>query len=229
MQVKRIEQKYILNSKERVLAQKSIGAVMPKDRYCVSADGYEIRSLYFDTFSDRACAEKEEGLRIHEKIRIRIYGTDDRIIKLESKRKNGESQTKDSMLIDRRTAEKLSVGNYSILLENTDPMSRYFYIKLSQGMAPKAIVQYRRLAYCVDGNDTRITFDTDIRATESNFDLFSEHLLTHPILSADQTIMEVKYNNFLFGYIKDTLSGVKKSPTSFSKYFNGRMFCKYMI
>ena len=45
MQVKRTEQKFILNSQERVLAQKSIGAVMPKDPYCVSADGYEIRSL----------------------------------------------------------------------------------------------------------------------------------------------------------------------------------------
>lgn len=97
MQIKRTEKKFILNSQERVLAQKSIGAVMPKDPYCVSADGYEIRSLYFDTFSDRACAEKEEGLQEHEKIRARIYGTNDRIIKLESKRKNGEFQTKDSM------------------------------------------------------------------------------------------------------------------------------------
>ena len=110
MQVKRTEKKFILNSQERVLAQKSIGAVMPKDRYCVSADGYEIRSLYFDTFSDRACAEKEEGLQEHEKIRARIYGTNDRIIKLESKRKNGELQTKDSMLIDQNTLENLCVG-----------------------------------------------------------------------------------------------------------------------
>ena len=103
MQVKRTEKKFILNSQERVLAQKRIGAVMAKDPYCISSDGYEIRTLYFDTFSDRACAEKEEGLLLHEKIRARIYGTDDRIIKLESKRKIGELQTKDSMLIDRET------------------------------------------------------------------------------------------------------------------------------
>ena len=141
MQVKRTEIKFILNSQERVLAQKSIGAVMPKDRYCVSADGYEVRSLYFDTFSDRACAEKEEGLQEHEKIRARIYGTDDCIIKLESKRKNGELQTKDSMLIDRNTLENLCVGNYNVLLQNNDSMAIYFYIKLSQGMAPKAIIQ----------------------------------------------------------------------------------------
>ena len=229
MQVKRTEQKFILNSQERVLAQKRIGAVMPKDRYCVSAEGYEIRSLYFDTFSDRACAEKEEGLQVHEKIRARIYGTDDRIIKLESKRKNGELQTKDSMLIDRKTLDNLCVGNYSVLLQNNDPMAMYFYIKLSQGMAPKAIIQYKRVSYCVAGNNARITFDSDIRATESNFDLFREHLLTYPILSADQTIIEVKYNIVLFGYIKEALAGVKKSTTSFSKYFNGRMFYKYMI
>ena len=165
----------------------------------------------------------------HEKIRARIYGTNDRIIKLESKRKNGEFQTKDSMLIDRNTLENLCVGNYNVLLQSNDPLAMYFYIKLSQGMAPKVIIQYKRVSYCAAGNHTRITFDTDIRATESNFDLFQEKLLTYPILSSDQTIMEVKYNNFLFGYIKEALAGVKKSTTSFSKYFNGRMFYKYMI
>ena len=100
------------------------------------------------------------------------------------------------MLIDRNTLENLCVGNYNVLLQNNDSMAIYFYIKLSQGMAPKAIIQYKRISYCVAGNNTRITFDSDIRATESNFDLFQEKLLTYPILSSDQTIMEVKYNNF---------------------------------
>lgn len=202
---------------------------MPKDVYCTSAEGYEIRSLYFDTVSDSACAEKEDGLEIHEKIRVRIYGTDDSIIKLESKRKVGEYQTKTSLLIDRTTLEELCRGHYSVLLKSGDPVALYFYRKLAAGMMPKAIIQYRRMSYCVPGNNTRITFDSDIRATESSFDLFRESLQTYPIFPPDQVIMEVKYNNFLFGYIKGVLSSIKKSQTSFSKYFSGRMFYRYMI
>ena len=43
MQIKRTEKKFILNSQERVLAQKSIGAVMPKAPSCVSADALSIK------------------------------------------------------------------------------------------------------------------------------------------------------------------------------------------
>lgn len=229
MQVKRTEHKFLLNRKEYLLAKKRIGAVMPEDAYCTCAEGYEIRSLYFDTLSDRACAEKEDGLEIHEKIRVRIYGTDDSVIKLECKRKVGEFQTKTSMLIDRETLEQLIAGHYSVLLHSSDPAALYFYRKLASGMAPKAIIQYMRMSYCIPSNNTRITFDSDVRATESSFDLFRERLLTYPILPPDQVIMEVKYNNFLFGYIKSALAGVRKSPTSFSKYFSGRYFYRYMV
>lgn len=229
MEVKRTEHKFILNTKECMLAKKQIGSVMPKDPYCTSSDGYEIRSLYFDTLTDRACAEKDDGLRIHEKIRARIYGTSDKVIKLESKRKVGEYQTKYSLLIDRETLDELVKCNYSVLLKLDNPKAMYFYEKLSKGMMPKAIIVYKRMSYCVPTNNTRITFDSDVRATESSFDLFQEPFLGVPILPADQVIMEVKYNNFLFGYIKNAVSAVKKSTTSFSKYFSGRLFYRYMI
>lgn len=229
MQVKRTEHKFILNSKEFLVAKKNIEAIMPRDKFCLTEDGYEIRSLYFDTLTDTACVQKEDGLRIHEKIRARIYGTNDQVIKLECKRKDGEFQTKDSLLIDRETLDCLIKGNYAVLLKYDEPMAKQFFVKLSNGMMPKTIIQYKRMSYCVPGNNTRITFDSDIRATESSFDLFQEHLLTYPIFPADHVIMEVKYNNFLFGYIKVALANVKKSETSFSKYYSGRMFHRYMI
>lgn len=210
MEVKRTEHKFVLSKMEAAIAQKRIGAIMPLDTHCTSGDGYEIRTLYFDTLSDRACAEKEDGLETHEKIRIRIYGKDDSVIKLESKRKVGEFQTKRGMLIDREMLHQLCQGNYSALLAADDPMALFFYQKLACGMMPKTIIQYHRLSYCLPTNQTRITFDHNIRATEANCDLFQEPLLTYPIFPADQVIMEVKYNNFLFGYLKKALSGVKK-------------------
>lgn len=229
MEVKRIERKFILNTQETLFVKKRLDSIMPKDDFCLTSDGYEVRSLYFDTISDRACAEKEDGLQIHEKIRARIYGNSNATIKLESKKKYGDFQVKSTMLIDQPTLHALCSGNYSVLLSNPNPMAMYFYQKLSQGMFPKAIIQYKRFSFCIPTNNTRITFDSNITATESNLDLFQNPLLAHPILSQDTVIMEVKYNHFLLGYIKDALAEVQQSCSSYSKYFNGRTFYRYLI
>ena len=229
MEVVRTEHKIQINQKERLLLEKRLQAIMPKDKHITSSAGYEIRTLYFDTIDDRCCYEKLDGLRTHEKIRMRIYGNDDHIIKLELKRKAGEFQTKKTMMIDRKTAESLIQADYRCLLELEDPLALMFYQKLSRGMRPKVIIQYQRMSYCLDTNNIRITFDSDIRATESCMNLFAEPLLTHPVLSQDTLILEVKYNHFLFDYIKDALKIVNKSSTSYSKYLSGRFFYRNFI
>lgn len=229
MEVKRTEQKYILNSRESALLRSRLEAMLPRDEHCRGLLGYDVRSLYFDTVGDRCCAEKEDGLRDHEKIRIRIYGTDTDIIKLESKQKRGDIQRKQSLSISREVYESLIRGEYRPLLEMEDPLAHYFHRKLSAGMVPKAIIQYRRIGYCLPTNNTRITFDYRIRATESSFDLFREDLNTHPILPEELVILEVKYNNFLLSYIKKALSTMGRSTTSYSKYFSGRSFYRHYL
>ena len=229
MQVNRTENKIIINRAEQLRICSRLRQLMPVDQYSASPDGYEIRSLYFDTLTDRCCAEKEDGLRFHDKIRIRIYGTDDHVIKLECKQKDGPYQVKHSMLISRSLMDELIAGHYEALLKVDDPMNLFFYHKLCQAMMPKVIIQYQRLAFALDINETRITFDSDIRATEANFDLFQNPLLAHPIMPMDQVIMEVKFNHFLPGYLKNALRDVRKSPTSYSKYFNGRSFYRRMV
>ena len=192
-------------------------------------DGYEVRSLYFDTLGDRCCVEKADGLQVHEKIRARIYGVDSPIIKLECKHKNGQNQVKHSLPISRELLEELEKGEYGGLLTLDDPMAGYFYQKLSRAMLPKSIVQYRRVSFHLDTNSTRITFDYDIRATECCFDLYQEPLLAHPILPPDKVVLEVKFNGFLLGYIQKALGSIRQSPTSYSKYFIGRSFYRTML
>lgn len=229
MIVHRTENKFLLNRLEAARLIRRLDAVMPRDVYCTGPDGYEVRSLYFDTLTDRSCVEKLDGLEVHQKIRARIYGTDDGVIKLERKRKVGEHQTKDSMRIPRELLEELSRGCYGGLLELEDPLAPMFYGELSRGMLPKNIVQYRRLSFCLDTNNTRITFDSDIRATEACVDLFQEPLLAHPLLPSDILVLEVKFNNCLLGYIRSALNGIHASPASFSKYMNGRSFYRSVI
>ena len=51
-----------------------------------TADGkYSVRSLYFDTFTDKALREKIDGVSIREKFRIRFYKGDLSFIRLEKK------------------------------------------------------------------------------------------------------------------------------------------------
>ena len=229
MKVKRTEHKFIINRMEALLLKQKLDKILPRDVHSTSEEGYEIRSLYFDTVWDTCCAEKEDGLRYHEKIRARIYGTDENVIKLESKRKNGEFQVKQTMMISKETLEQLCKGNYHVLLEYDNPLAAYFYNKLSSGMVPKNIIQYQRLSFCLNINNIRITFDSDVRATESCIDLFQDPLLAHPILPQNLVILEVKYNDFLLDYIKQALQSVEGKPSSFSKYFSGRSFYRHMI
>lgn len=226
LQVKRTERKFLIDRHEQMQMIRRLDQVMRRDSHATSPEGYEVRTVYFDSLSNRCCIEKEDGLRIHEKIRIRIYGHDDRVIKLESKRKDGDYQLKRSLMIDRALLEELLSGNYAPLLQLEDPMGVYFYEKLAEGMMPKAIIQYQRLSFCLKANDTRITFDSSIGSTESCKDLFRPYLLTYPVLPMDQVVMEVKYNHFLMGYIQNVISSIEQSPTSFSKYYNGRAFCR---
>jgi hypothetical protein len=228
-EVKRTEHKYILSYGESLLLRKNLDAVMPRDSHCTDPAGYIVRSLYFDTVTDDCCAQKEEGLRFHEKIRLRIYGSSDSIIKLESKQKQGELQTKRTLVISRRVCDALCAGDYQVLLELEDPLADYFYRRLSGGMVPKAIVEYRRIPYAIPTNNTRITFDYHIRATESCLNLFRPDLQLHPVAPEDVVIAEVKYNNFLLGYIKNTLRLMNHTEGSFSKYFSGRSFYRRTI
>ena len=229
LEVVRTEHKIMINQKERVILEGRLDLIMPKDKHSTSSTGYEIRTLYFDSVDDRCVYEKLDGLRNHEKIRMRIYGHSNQVIKLESKRKVGEFQVKKTMLIDKETAIELSKGNYGILLKNENPMALMFYQKLSKGMRPKTIIQYQRLSYCLDTNNIRITFDSNIRATECCFNLFQEPLLAHPIIPQNYLILEVKYNGFLFDYIKEALKVVNKSSSSYSKYLAGRDFYRGFI
>ena len=67
-------------------------------------------------------------------------------------------------------------------------------------------------------NKIRITFDNNIVATETNFDLFSENLVMYPVLDKFNVVLEVKFNGFLLDYIRQFINSINKSELSVSKY-----------
>lgn len=181
--------------------------------------GYQIRSLYFDTINEKDYEEKNDGLELRRKIRLRIYDPSADFAMLEMKQKQGNYQKKRSLRIKRTDAEELSVGKYDCLLNYSDPFAAECYGLMNmQCYRPKTIVEYLRKAYIAKENKIRITFDHEIRATETCFDLFSPHLNMYPVLDSFNGVLEVKYNGFLLSYIKDMVNAANKSELSVSKY-----------
>ena len=93
---------------------------------------------------------------------------------------------------------------------------------------PCTIVEYDRKAYIAKENNIRITFDSNIRACESNYDLFSDKLNLYPVMDLYNVVMEVKFNGFLLEYLKQMINSVDKSELSVSKYALARQQSYHM-
>ena len=138
---------------------------------------------------------------------------------LEMKQKDGKNQLKRSLKITKKDAEELILGNYSVLLNYKEDFAAECYSIMNMYLyKPKSVVQYSRKAYVIPENEIRITFDFDIKATESDFNIFSSDLVLNKVLDDTNVVLEVKYNNFLEHYVNDVLDMLNKSEISVSKY-----------
>ncbi len=220
--VLRQEKKYLLTydsfSKNNFYFKK----ILHEDEHNDSC-GYTIRSLYFDTLNDDDFYNKVDGLELRRKIRLRIYSTNDDFAYLELKQKQGNYQEKRSLKISKDDAISLINKKYEVLLKYPDSFAKEMYgIMSTYYYVPKTINQYKRVAYVVKENSIRLTFDKDIRATETSFDLFNPNLLLNPVFNQNLVVFEVKYNGFLLSYVKDIIKNVDLIQTPISKYCLGR-------
>lgn len=186
-------------------------------------EGYTIRSLYFDTVDNRDYQEKEDGVELRRKIRLRNYGADAPYAKLEMKQKQGAMQKKRSLTMSREDARALARREYSVLLKYEDPFAAECFWMMNQFCyLPKTVIEYKRKAFIAKENSIRITFDHHIIGTENNLDIFSDHLLQNPLMNPYLVILEVKFNGFLLEYIKDMLRDAGTGEQAVSKYCLGR-------
>lgn len=184
---------------------------------------YRVRSLYFDTLDDKDFFDKITEQNIRRKIRLRIYGPQDKTAKLEMKQKENIYQKKRSLTISKQDALQIIQGNYSVLLGYKEEFAaELFFIMNAECYRPKTIVEYSRRAFMAKENNIRLTFDSNIRATESSSDLFAENLPLYQVYDPNRIIFEVKYDKFMLGYLSDIISTIDKRNISSSKYCLGR-------
>lgn len=227
LDVSRKELKYIIGTDEIYLYKSKLEKIMDADPHNRDGGGYTIRSLYFDTFHDNDYMEKLDGLDKRQKIRMRIYDGQTNIIKLELKAKEGDFQRKRSLSLSLEEAESMIDGDYTFLLERPEHLAHGLYTFMNtKGYVPKCIVEYDRMAFMNEFNDIRITFDMNLRALEDPSQFFKDDIESYRVADPSETTMEVKYNGFLFSYIKQTLDIVDKPRVSNSKYGRSRSFAK---
>lgn len=227
LDVSRRELKYMVSLVEMHRIKSKLSMVMKRDSHNKDS-GYLVRSLYFDTLSDSDFEEKVDGYDSRQKIRLRVYDLDSQTAKLELKEKTGLAQRKRSLLLSRQEAEQMMNGEYGFLLNREESLAHSLYTRIvTRGYRPKCIVEYDRLAYWEDVNDIRITFDMNLRATEANLNgLFDKKLILYPVCGKSEVTMEVKYNGFLYTYIKEIISIANRMQISNSKYIRARMVSK---
>jgi hypothetical protein len=221
----RTEKKYSVSTTMAYCLLRRLQAVLREDAHN-GPDGYDVRSLYFDTVRDDDYFDKVDGLEQRRKIRLRVYPPDFSFVKLESKEKCGAYQRKRALSVSADDARALIAKNYGVLLRMGHPLAAELFCILSgQAYMPRCIVEYRRRALLAPYGDPRLTFDSQLKARDGSDELFAPDPGLYPATSPDDVTLEVKYSHFLFGYIRDSLGGYAKLESSVSTYCLARRLC----
>lgn len=219
--VYRHEDKYLLSPGEAAYLRGLLRGVLRPDPH----GDYSIRSLYFDTPGLRDHNEKLLGLRDRKKLRLRTYsGRRQDPVKLEIKNKSESFSHKETLVITAEEAEALIRGEWAILDRYESPTARRFQnFARTEGRGPSMLIDYEREAFLCPAQRVRITFDKHIRAAHSS-DFFNPDVPMVGLHSQQVTVLEVKYDHFLPGYLTGLLSSCRLQPTSVSKYSTACLF-----
>lgn len=215
----RHELKYYINTATYYVLRHRLSALLSLDENAREDTGdYHIRSLYFDDREDSNLVTKIAGEDSREKFRVRIYNMEDSVIRLERKIKKDQYILKHSCGLTRKEFELLMEGECSFLLQKDKlPAGAVYFSMKNKGLHPVKVVDYVREAYVHPIEDVRITFDKGLCAGQS-FDIFDKQMFTVPMLEKGIMVLEIKFNEFLPGYIRRAFDGIEAARSAISKY-----------
>lgn len=225
MKLYRNEWKYRVQETDLAVIENKVAAVMDLDFHSGQSGNYEIHSLYFDDYKDTCARENEAGISRRFKYRIRYYGKESDILKLERKEKMDGRCHKESVIITKDICSKILEGRIDELYWETDnSLLKKFYVHMMTGLfEPKIIIDYERAAYVEEIANVRVTLDKNISVSDSVEEFLTGDYLRYPIQKKDEHVLEVKFDDILPGYIKSIVSNKNLQQSSFSKYYLGRL------
>ena len=215
----RHEYKYLISKADAELLKRRLPHIMERDPHAGETGTYTIRSLYFDDFLNTAYYDKMDGVNYRAKYRIRFYDYDSSLLKLEKKEKKGNLTRKTAQTITKNDARALEYALSSGCPDTKEGLTEELRVAcLSRGLRPRVLVDYDRTPFiCRDGN-TRITLDENVRTRPYIAHLFASPRAMLPVLGPDQVILEVKFDDFLPGYLSAALADIPKVHMAISKF-----------
>lgn len=219
----RHEIKHEVSPLDLLVLRQRLGAVMALDEHAKNGQ-YEIRSLYFDNWDDKALREKLDGVSIREKYRIRFYNGDTSLIHLERKYKHFGLGYKDFTKLTKTQAQHIAKGEIDWMAQSRDPVILGFYARLrSEGLAARVIVDYTRVPFVYAPGNVRVTLDYDIRTALRCTDFLNPNCATVPVPDSP-CILEVKWDSFLPDVIRHAVQLEDRHAAAYSKYAACRMY-----
>ena len=223
MEQYRHEMKIEINASDAAAIRQRLRFVALSDPHAQNGR-YEIRSLYFDTPTNRALYEKLDGINRREKFRIRYYNGDLSLIHLEKKCKYNNLTAKRSEEISKMEAQALAAGDTSWMVSKGHVLAAELYRKMkTQQLRPKTIVDYTREPFVYAPGNVRVTLDYHIRTGMLCTDFLNPDCVTAP--AGDEIIiLEVKWDAFLPDIIRDAVQLEARRCSAFSKYAACRIY-----
>ncbi len=223
----RHEYKHSLNFGDYIILSSRMSALLARDPHCGADGRYRVRSLYFDTPGDKALMEKINGTDRREKFRLRRYpgnhpANGSRIM-LEKKSKIHGLCYKESAELSMDEAQRLIAGNMAWAADEA-PLKQELAGKMkSELLRAKTVVEYMREPFICKAGNVRVTFDSGIRTGILSTDFLSDGM---PLLPAGNEIvlLEVKYDQFIPGYILAALQIGSRMASACSKYALCRVY-----
>lgn len=215
----RHEFKYLISKNAADLLRMRLPHFMQRDSHAGPTGQYTIRSLYFDDPDYHAFYEKVSGIDNRTKYRIRCYNYNASVFKLECKEKKGNLTRKTGQAITLADALALQEGTLEPCPDTKEGMAEHLrMLRRTTGTRPAVLVDYDRTPFVCHSGNTRITLDENLRTNPYCTDILGPITTMIPVLEPDQVILEVKFDDFLPGYLCDVLADIPKIPMAISKF-----------
>ncbi len=222
----RFELKYLITLRQAARFKAALGAYMVPDEHGNNNGHYSLTSLYFDSPDLRCYWEKEHGLKVRRKLRIRRYETgemltDETPVFLEIKQRIDRVTQKRRARLPYRDALRLCHDRQIPDHQPEDEaVIKEIYAFLWQyNLRPTSIVRYDRQAFVGSEYDLglRVTFDTTL-----SFQTHQLHLHEQPsglpMLPPHQVVMEIKVNERIPYWLTEMIAEHNLQMVRVSKY-----------
>lgn len=224
----RHEYKYLCTPADLALERARLERLLKPDPHAGPDGSYDIRSVYFDDPENRCFFENEDGESPRAKYRLRIYNKNAGFIRLEKKSKLQGMTRKEAATLSRAQAETLLCGQIPRQAAGQDErLTRLLAEMRLLALRPVVVVRYRRTPFVLETGNVRITLDEEISSSQAVGRFLDADLPMRPVLGGGQGVLEVKWDEFLPSWLKESMELEALRWSGFSKYDLCRKYNTY--